>query len=48
MMIIFDKNDKPLSDNNELMRRGTDYCNELYNYPIQINEELIKDTITSQ
>ena len=28
------------------MRRWTIYCNELYNYPIQTNEELIKDTIT--
>ena len=32
MLIIFDKNDKPLKENNGLMRRWTEYCNELYNY----------------
>ena len=30
MMIIFYKNDKPLEDNNGLMRRWTEYCNELH------------------
>ena len=39
-MIIFDKNDKHLPDNNGLMRNWTEYCNELYNNPIQINEDL--------
>ena len=47
MMIIFDKNYKQLVDNG-LMRRWTEYCNELYNYHIKIIEELIKDTTTSQ
>ena len=47
MMIIFDNNYKPLADNG-LMRRWTEYCNELYNYPIKINEELIKDITISQ
>ena len=47
IMIIFDKNDKPLADNNGLMRRWTAYCNELYNYPMHINEALLKHTITS-
>ena len=48
MMIIFDNNYKPLAENHGLMRRWTEYGNELYNYPIQINEELIIDKITSQ
>ena len=48
MMIIFDNNDTPLVDNNGLLRRGTEYCNELYNCHININEELIKVTITSK
>ena len=38
MMIILDNNNKLLSDNNGLMRRVTEYCNELYNYPIKTNE----------
>ena len=46
MMIIFDKNDKPLADNNGLMQMWTEYCNELYNYPI--GYMTIKETITSQ
>ena len=29
MMIIFDNNYTPLADNNGLMRRWTEYCNEL-------------------
>ena len=52
-MIIIDKNDKPLMvdqlvDNNGLMRRWTEYCIELHNYPMMNNEELIKETTTSQ
>ena len=38
----------PLTDNNGLMIRWTDYFNELYNYPIKTNEELVKETITFQ
>ena len=30
MIIIFDKNDKPVAYNNGLI--WTEYCNELYNY----------------
>ena len=55
MMIFFDNNYKPLADNNYscpspigLMRRWIEYCNNPYNYPIKTNEELSKDTITSQ
>ena len=39
MSIIFDTNDKPLSENNGLMRRWSTYCNELYNFYIKTYEE---------
>ena len=48
MIIIFDTNYKPLADNNELMRKWTKYCNELYNFPIKTSDELIKDITTPQ
>ena len=39
-MIILDKDDKPIAEHEAVMKRWTEYCNELYNYPIKTNVKL--------
>ena len=39
--IIEDKNGQPLAEENSILKRWTEYCQELYNYPIKSDHSII-------